>query len=118
MSDPSAGLLPHADRWSTLGLIASLACTPVLIAADLAYWYGAGGELVARQFHSMIVVGLASVAMACLVIQIGVRIIRGQRRLEAQLARITSDPGPGATTEDVDTRVVQLAGRIAGKITT
>lgn len=95
------GVLPHAQRWSLLGLIASVALLLILaIAVAVTALVRPGFHLLVLPVHSIVVNGLVLAAVSSLMVQIGCRLIRGQRRLGARLDRIEErleadlDPDP------------------------
>lgn len=101
MINQSAGLLPHADRWSLVGMAAGLASILVLTVADVVYWFSVGGDLVARPLHGLLVVCLAALVIAGLIVQCTVRVMRWLRRLDARLARLEGEPEPGQAVDNV-----------------
>jgi len=87
--NPNAGLLGHAYRWSAALGALCVSGWVALSAAELGHWAAAGGELA----HPLGLLrdALARAVIGCLVVHVGARVVRGQRRLAEQL----DSPGRG-----------------------
>ncbi|HEY7225577.1 MAG TPA: hypothetical protein VH561_18535 [Micromonosporaceae bacterium] len=79
-----------------------------------------GAQLVAQPVHSVAVVGVAVLILGSMVVQVGARLIRGQRRIRAQLDLLMVDPahGPGGEVIPLPSPETLIAvRRLAAKVT-
>lgn len=118
----SAGLLPHAYLCSWVGMVVAVVSGIFIATADLTA-YVAGESVIAPEMHGVVVSFTVALFLSSLMVQIGCRIIRWQRRIVAELERIGDghDPTPGrevepAEIEGLTPEMVALARRTSVRL--
>lgn len=85
MPDPSPGLLPHADRWSKIGLILGPSLAFALLGVNLGLLVAGEPLFLGGPLYTLAIATLITGTVVSAVVYVGSRIMRRQVRAMAEL---------------------------------